>query len=305
MSNKNQIAVQEKNIVDNVINRVREFENTGQLTFPQDYLPENALRAAYLTLQETTTRDRKPVLQACSTASIANSLLSMVVQGLNVDRDQGYFLAYGKRLVFQRSYFGNMALAKRLNPDIEDIYGMTIYKGDEFEYEIKHGRHMVTKHSQKLENINKNNIIGAYATILYKDGKEVSEVMTFEQIKQSWLQSPMKPVDDKGNIKPGTTHDKFTAEMAERTAISKVCKRVINSSSDKSITSQFAKKLDSEVAEAETEEILAENANMEELDFDDEGDDEIIEGESEVIYEEDEEVISDGDDGQLEMEPGY
>lgn len=50
---------------------------------------------------------------------------------------------------------------------------------------------------------------------------------------------------------------------------------------------------------------IEENANMEELDFDDETG-EIIEGESEVVYEEGPEIISDGDDGQLEMEgPGY
>lgn len=300
MSN-NQVAVQEKTIVDNVINRVRQFENTGQLTFPKDYLPENALRAAYLTLQETTTRDRQPVLQACSTASIANSLLSMVVQGLNVDRNQGYFLPYGKKLAFQRSYFGNMTLAKRLNPEIEDIYGMTVYEGDEFEYEIKHGRHIVTKHSQKLGNIDKNKIIGAYGTILYKDGKEVSEVMTFEQIKQSWRQSQMNPVDDKGNIKPNSTHGKFTAEMAERTAINKVCKRVINSSNDSSITAQFAKRLDSEVAEMETEAIIEENANQEYLNFVDEETGEIIEGE--VV--EESEVVEEVEQITIDEGPGY
>ena len=56
---------------------VRELENTGQLTSPADYLPENALRSAYLTLQDSS------ALTTCSTASIANALLSMVVPVLS------------------------------------------------------------------------------------------------------------------------------------------------------------------------------------------------------------------------------
>lgn len=297
MSN-NQVAVVEKNIVDNVANRVKEFQARGELIFPENYIPENALKSAYLMLQETLDRDKKPVLQSCSKPSIANSLLSMVVQGLNPDKKQCYFIAYGKTLQLQRSYFGAMQVAKSVDPSIKDIYGKAVYEDDEFEYEIKHGKEIVTKHTQKLGNVDKDKIVGAYGTILYKDGTELSTVMTFEQIKQAWGQSSMKPVDDKGNVKPFSTHGKFTADMAEKTAINKVCKYVINSSSDTSIVAQFAKKLDSEIAEAETDAIIEGNANQYELDFETGEilDDEIVE-ESEIV----EEV-----DGQIDIEnPGY
>jgi recombination protein RecT len=40
------------------------------------------------------------VLQACTRDSIANALLDMAVQGLNPAKKQGYFIAYGKQLVF-------------------------------------------------------------------------------------------------------------------------------------------------------------------------------------------------------------
>jgi recombination protein RecT len=192
----------------------------------------------------------------------------MAVQGLNPDKKQCYFIVYGKKLCLQKSYFGSMHVAKTVDPNIVDIYGKTVYADDDFEYEIHHGKEVVTKHVQKLQNIQADKIIGAYATIVYQDGRELSTVMTFDQIKQAWKQSQMKPIDDKGNIKPGSTHDKFTADMCEKTAISKACKYVINSSSDKSIVSRFARDMDAELKEAEIDQEITDNANQDFIDID-------------------------------------
>lgn len=301
MSN-NQVAVVERNIVDGVANRVREFQKNGELVFPDNYIPENALKSAYLMLQETVDRNKKPVLQSCTNASISTALLSMVVQGLNPDKKQCYFIAYGNKLQLQRSYFGAMHVAKTVDTNIEEIYAAVVYDGDDFEYEIRHGKERVVKHTQKLGNINASNIIAAYATILYKNGKEVSTIMTIEQIKQAWKQSSMNPIDEKGNIKASSTHAKFTEEMAKKTVINRACKYVINGSSDSNIIAKFAKQLDIEIAEAETEAIIEENANQEYLDFD-EDTGEIIDGEMEEV--EESEVV-DEELEQIEMEgPGY
>jgi recombination protein RecT len=261
------LALIKSETIDVVTAKVKEFQNKGELYFPANYSPENALKSAWLMLQETVDRDGKPVLETCTKASIMNSLLSMVIQSLNPDKKQCYFIAYGKKLVCQRSYFGSMHVAKSVDPNIVDIYAKTVYEGDEFEYEIRHGKEVVTKHVQKLQNIDKNKIIGAYATIVYRDGREVSTVMTLEQIKQAWKQSHMKPVDEKGNIKPGSTHEKFTADMCEKTAINKVCKYVINSSDDANIMARFAKQADTEIAEAEAEAEIEQNANKQVIDI--------------------------------------
>lgn len=305
MTNKNQVAVQKQrqiDVVDEVAKRVRTFEARGELTFPDNYIPENALKSAYLVLQETTDRNKKPVLQTCSNASIANALLSMVVQGLNPDKQQCYFIAYGNKLQLQRSYFGSMHVAKTVDPNIEDIYAAAVYEDDDFEYEIKHGKERVIKHTQKLANKDKDKIIGAYATILYKDGKELSTVMTMDQIKQAWSKSSMKPVDDKGNIKPFSTHGQFTEEMAKKTVINRACKYVINSSSDQNIVAKFAKELDSEIAEAEMQMEIEENANQEYLDFDNE---DVIEMEVEEV--EEQEVVEEVEPEQITIDegPGY
>ena len=264
----NEIALFKKTDMEAITKRVQQFINNGELTLPADYSPENAMKSAWLMLQETVDRDKRPALQVCTRESVYNALLGMAVQGLNPDKKQCYFIVYGKKLMCQRSYFGSMHVAKMVDPDIVDIYAQTVYADDEFEYEIRHGKEVVTKHVQKLQNIQPDKIIGAYATIVYKDGRELSTVMTFDQIKQAWKQSQMKPVDDKGNIKPGSTHDKFTADMCEKTAISKACKYVINSSSDKSIVSKFARDMDAELKEAEIDQEITDNANQEFIDID-------------------------------------
>lgn len=261
-----EIAIFKKNDMDAVTKRVQQFIASGELHLPADYSPENAMKSAWLMLQETVDRDKKPALQVCTRESVYNALLGMAVQGLNPDKKQCYFIVYGKKLCLQKSYFGSMHVAKTVDPNIVDIYGKTVYADDDFEYEIRHGKEVVTKHVQKLQNIQADKIIGAYATIVYQDGRELSTVMTFDQIKQAWKQSQMKPIDDKGNIKAGSTHDKFTADMCEKTAISKACKYIINSSSDKTIVGKFAREMDAEIKEAEVEQEIDDNANKEYID---------------------------------------
>lgn len=291
-------AVAKRETIDIVTARIKQFQDKKELVFPANYSPENALKSAWLMIQETVDMNKRPVLEACTPASIANALLSMVVQGLNPDKKQCYFIAYGKKLLCQRSYFGSMHVSKTVEPDIVDIYGKTVYADDEFEYEIKHGKEVVTLHKQKFSNIQKDKIVGAYATIVYKDGRELSTVMTMDQIKQAWKQSQMKPVDEKGNVKVGSTHDKFTADMAEKTAINKACKYVINSSDDKSIVARFAREMDNDLKEAAVEAEIEEKGNKEILD---------IEPEYEVIDEPEATTEPAPEpEGQVAMEgPGY
>lgn len=271
MATVNNALVVKKETVDFVATRVKEFENNGELNFPVNYIPQNALKSAWLILQETQNMDHKFVLDFCTKDSIANALLSMVVQGLNPDKKQCYFIAYGTKLTMQRSYFGSIAVAKMVNPSIEDIFGEAVYEGDEFEYSKVRGKNVITKHIQKIENVSKSKIIAAYATILYSSGKEESTVLTFDQVKQAWKQSKMNPVGGDGTIKSGSVHDKFTADMCVKTAINKACKMVINTSSDKSIVSKFAKETDDVAIEARVDEEISINANGELIDIQIEG----------------------------------
>lgn len=268
-----ELAMMKKDVVDTVTTKVREFTEAGELHFPSNYSVENAMKSAWLILQETKAknqdRDEVPALTYCTRDSIANALLNMVIQGLNPAKKQCYFIAYGNQIVCQRSYFGNIYLAKLADPEIEDIIGTTVYEGDEFEYCIHRGKTFIRKHVQSLGNVDKRKIIAAYATVLRKDGdasREYSSIMTMDQIKQAWRQSKMYPIDDRGNIKAGSTHDKFTSDMAEKTVINGICKQIINTSNDSYLVLESYRKTEDAIVTADTMATIGEKANKDVID---------------------------------------
>lgn len=266
MSN-NAVALKSE-ISDVVAKKVRQFQQSGELHLPANYSPENAMKSAWLILQDTKNRDKKPVLQTCNRTSIANALLDMVVQGLNPAKKQGYFIAYGDQLVFQRSYFGTMALAKMVDDSIAEIVAEVVYEGDTFKYSMVRGRKEISIHEQALENINNKKIKAAYCMVINTDGEIVkTEIMTFDEIKQAWKQSQMNPVDEKGQVKAGSTHDKFTAEMAKKTVINRACKAILNSSSDSHLLRQSIARSSEIQAEVEVAEEIEANANTTPIDI--------------------------------------
>ena len=220
-------AVQKyENISEQVLTRIEQFQKDGGMVLPKDYSVENHMKSAWLILQATTDRSGQPALQVCTKESIANSLLDMVLQGLSVSKRQGYFIVYGNKLEFQRSYFGTIALAKRSGGIKGEPVANVIYEGDEFAYEIdpKTARISIVKHEQKLENIDNTKIKGAYALVTLADGSTQTTVMSMAQIRAAWGQ---------GATKGGSpAHKNFAEEMAKKTVIGRACKAIINSSDD-------------------------------------------------------------------------
>ena len=85
------LAVQ-KDVVDSVLAKINTFEESGELKLPANYSAPNALKSAWLILQDAVDKNNQPVLVSCTRESIANSLLSMVVQGLSPVKNQCYFI---------------------------------------------------------------------------------------------------------------------------------------------------------------------------------------------------------------------
>lgn len=220
-------AVQKyENISEQVLTRIEEFQKTGGMALPKDYSVENHMKSAWLILQATTDRSGQPALSVCTKESIANALLDMVLQGLAVSKKQGYFIVYGNKLEFQRSYFGTIALAKRTGGIKTEPVANVIYEGDEFVYSIdpKTARISIVKHEQKIDNIDNSKIKGAYALVTLADGSTQVTIMSMAQIRAAWGQ---------GATKGGSpAHKNFAEEMAKKTVIGRACKAIINSSDD-------------------------------------------------------------------------
>lgn len=215
-----------ENISEQVLSRIEQFQKDGSMILPKNYSVENHMKSAWLALQEVEDKDHHKALQICTKESIANSLLDMVLQGLSVSKKQGYFIVYGNKLIFQRSYFGTIALAKRAGGMVSEPVANVIYDGDDFQYEIdpKTAKVSIIKHSQKLENIDNSKIKGAYALVTLADGTTQVTIMSMQQIRAAWGQGATK-----GN---SPAHKNFAEEMAKKTVIGRACKAIINSSDD-------------------------------------------------------------------------
>lgn len=210
-----------KNFTDVVLNTINDNTASGQLVLPDDYVVGNALKSAYLTLQGTKDKNFKPAMEVCTQKSIANSLLDMVVMGLNPAKKQCYFIVRGNELTMMPSYFGNQAALKRL-PSVKDIYANVIYDGDTIEIENVNGRDVLKNHTTSFANRD-NPIVGAYAVIEKNDGEKVYTFMTKKEIDACW---------DKSSSKAHDVHSSFPQEMAKRTVINRACKYYVNTSTD-------------------------------------------------------------------------
>ena len=188
------------------------------MSFPADYNLANALTGAYLVLKETKDRNNKPILESCSQASIANSLMDMATLGLSVQKKQGYFIAYGGQCQFQRSYFGNITIARRYG--LKEIRAEVIYEGDEFSYHIEDGKKVFDSHKQDFMNID------TYAISITKSGEHYLEVMNMNQIKKAWAQGFGYKEGGNG------THAKFTDQMVKKTVINRALKMFTNTYGD-------------------------------------------------------------------------
>lgn len=262
MSTQNQSAIaiqqEEKNITTSVLSKITSFQQSGELRIPKDYSPENALKSAWLVLQETKDRNNNPVLQSCSKESIANALLKMVVWGLSPLKKQGDFIAYGAQLDFTPEYTGNLVLAKRYGGLIKHNQ-RAIFKGDIFEFETDIEfpyRTRILKHQQSLENIG-GEVVGAYFAYELEDGTKDVEIMNISQIKAAWGQG-----GSKGN---SGAHKNFSDQMAIKTVINRGCKLLIRGSDDSALYDKEDKEFDPISAQVQSD--IQNNANRKVISF--------------------------------------
>lgn len=250
-----ELMILKEETADLVLKKVQSFQNQGELELPANYSAANALKSAWLVLQGVVDKNKKPALEVCTKPSIANALLSMVIQGLNPAKSQCYFIVYGNTLTMSPSYQGRKATCLRVDDSLLDIYAETVYEGDELVYSIVLGQRMITQHSQSIDNIDENKIKGAYAIAVDKKNKpRRTELMTLAELKQAWAQSPINPITDKGHIKASTTHAKFTSEMAKKTVTNRLTKHIIGSSDDRNLVVRAVKAAEEDAARAEAQE---------------------------------------------------
>lgn len=285
MTNKKELTkVEERTVTDKVLNNVNQMRIEGSLEIPPNYSPSNALKSAYLELNDST--KGKSLLEKCTSTSVSTALFEMVTKGLNPAKNQCYFIPYGNNLTLVEGYLGTVARLKRVK-GIEDIKAHAVYENDTLEREMDliSGDMKIQKFIPDTKDRGK--LIGALALII--GDKEIlhTEYMDMEQVRKAWNQGPMK-----GN---SPAHKNFPDQMAMKTVINRAAKLYANTSDDADI---FIEQLKDVVAEVEEE--VEEEANKEELDF---KDDEVVEVDfEEVDHEEVDQETGEIKDSSMEME---
>lgn len=294
--NNRQMAKYE-NIADQVLNRIEQFQADGGITIPANYSVENNMKSAWLILQATEDRNGNKALSVCTKESIANALFDMVLQGLSVSKRQGYFIVYGNKLEFQRSYFGTVALAKRTGGITKEPVANVIYEGDNFVYSIdpETARIKIIKHEQKIENIDNNKIKAAYALVTMPDGETQVTIMSMQQIRAAWNQGATK-----GN---SPAHKNFAEEMAKKTVIGRACKMVINSSDDAWLYEGKGDDMDTDVADKQRE--AAVNTAKQTLNVSEDADYEEVGSQPQTVNENEETAAQAPAQETEEEDPGY
>lgn len=204
--------------ITGLIQQVKQKQELG-LTFPARYNPANELMGAYLVLKEATDKNGKPVLEVCTTESIATALMRMVNGHLSVLQGQCYLIPYGGKLQCQPSVYGNEANAKDCG--MKDINASVIYEGDTFKYHKEDGVTVIDTHEQDFMNIDTNKIKGVYAVAIMQDGTKKAEIMNMNQVKMAWQQGYGYKENGNG------THQKFPDQMAMKTVKNRLTKDII------------------------------------------------------------------------------
>lgn len=215
----------QEEFVVKVAKRVSDMAENGQIDLPENYSATNALQAAFFKLTEVDFGSKVALIDKVTVESVAFALQDMAIQGLSVAKNQGYFIPYGDKLQFQRSYHGTKAIIKRLN-GVKDIWAEVVWQGEELEISFENGRKVLKDHKVNwlAQTGKKEDILGAYAIIETESGEKHLEIMTMAEILTAWSTS-----------KNTSVQNKYPQEMAKRTVINRAAKHFINTSDDSDV----------------------------------------------------------------------
>ena len=157
----------------------------------------------------------KKELKDFSKEQLATAMIRTAQDGLDVLNGEVYiYKGYSGDLTYTPSYRGmkKMAIEKSVKP-IAEIYAKEIHEGDTLDEEIIHG---VAHVNFKSNMMNKNKpVIGAVAVCLFKDGSEIYEIMTIEELEKIKSKSRNS----------GAWRD-FPGEMRKKSAIRRLVKNI-------------------------------------------------------------------------------
>lgn len=206
MSEKNK----EKNQLTEIYESLDTTLDKQMAALPQGFNKQRFLQNCMTVLQE------EDKFKNCDARTVVRTLMKGAYLGLDFFNGECYAIPYGGKVQFQTDYKGEIKLAKKysINP-IKDIYAKVVREGDEFEDVIVDGRQSI---SFKPIPFNDNEIIGAFAVCLYKDGSLLYDTMSKKDIEATRKNYSKMPNGQAWKNSPG--------EMYKKTVLRRLCKLI-------------------------------------------------------------------------------
>ena len=145
-----------------------------ETALPKDFNRERFVQNCLAVMNET------PQLAKISPAQVIQGLCKGAYLGLDFMNRECYLIPYGNSVQFQTDYKGEVKFTKKYSVrKIRDIYAKVVREGDVFSEEIVNGQPTI---DFKPMPFNGNDIIGAFAVVLYQDGGMAYETMSVADI---------------------------------------------------------------------------------------------------------------------------
>ena len=163
----NEVAVKfSEKLTDKLIN--------VESALPKDFNRERFVQNCLAVMNET------PQLAKINPNAVIQGLCKGAYLGLDFMNRECYLITYGTSVQFQTDYKGEVKFTKKYSVrKIKDIYAKVVRRGDEFTEEIKDGQPSI---DFKPLPFNGDEIIGAFAIVLYQDGGMAYEAMSVADI---------------------------------------------------------------------------------------------------------------------------
>lgn len=160
-------------------------------------------------------------IERCDAVEVSRVLLKGAFLGLDFFNKECYVVIYKGKPSFQTDYKGEVKLAKKYSINkIKDIYAKVVRKGDEFSEEVLGG--VQTIFFKPLP-FNNDDILGAFAVVMFEDGSMLYETMSTEEIEK---------IKTNFSRKSNTTGEYSKAwrvtpgEMYKKTVLRRLCKNI-------------------------------------------------------------------------------
>ena len=159
---------------------------------------------------------KKTELNKINPSSVPVCLAKGAYLGLDFFNGECYAIPYGGEIKFQTDYKGELKLCKKYSKNpIKDIYAKVVREGDFFEEEITNGNQSV---NFKPKPFSDEEIIGAFAVVLYKDGSMMYDTMSKKEIDHTR--------ETYSKAKNSQAWNDSYGEMAKKTVLRRLCKLI-------------------------------------------------------------------------------